>query len=178
MIELNDQVNWRPDHIPPRTLWRLAQKQCGLGALARTLLGDAAANLAVRRLRQNGVFRQRRRAEGAGGQLPRKPWTSTARISTISSLSAPTAAAKCGASQKWRTYGSIQAAPIPPSGMPPLKTSRNGARITPPISSPKPSTRRAAGSTTCLRQERSFTTSRHTAIASALSLFWAKTDRR
>ena len=92
-----------------RPLRQVAGGQRRLGALARALLGDAAADLGVHRrgLRRAGLRRLDRRAAPSAaascrrvGARRRRRSTSTAPTSTTSSSTARPAAARCGASPR------------------------------------------------------------------------------
>ena len=51
MLANNQQINWLPEHIRDGRFGNFLETQCRLGAVARTLLGHAAADLGLRRRR-------------------------------------------------------------------------------------------------------------------------------
>ena len=92
-----------------RALRRLAREQHRLGALARPLLGHAAAHLALRA----GAHALRRLAWKSCASWRRgrclTSWSCTGPTSTMSSSPAPSAAARCAASRRSSTPGSTRA---------------------------------------------------------------------
>ena len=91
----------RDDRLVPRAhqaraLRQVAREQRGLGALARALLGHAAADLALRRGRRPRGLRRLARRDRASAAA-RRPTTCTGPTSTRSCCAASSAAARCAA---------------------------------------------------------------------------------
>ena len=61
MLANNEQINWLPEHIKHGRFGNFLEIERRLGALPRTLLGHAAADLGLRADRQDGSDRQLRR---------------------------------------------------------------------------------------------------------------------
>ena len=134
---------------PARALRRLAREQRGLGAVARALLGDAAADLALRAGPRDGDrFPLRAVVARRPGHCPSS--TRTSRSSTRSAFACPS----CGEAatrvpeviDAWYDSGAM---PFAQWGYHPElgRGSRNSNAPSPPTSSPRRSTRPAAGST-------------------------------
>ena len=144
----------RADRLAPRphqarALRQVARGQRGLGALARPLLGDAAADLGVRGGRLRGAL-LRRLARGPDlARRRRSPTTCTGPTSTRSSCpaSARAAAARCAASPRSPTPGSTRARCPSPSSTTRSRTRSSSRSASPQTSSARGSTRPAAGST-------------------------------
>ena len=75
MLAVNEGIGWHPDHVKTRALRQVARGQRRLGALARALLGHAAAGLGVRvgRVRRAVLRRLDRRAARARRRGARRP---------------------------------------------------------------------------------------------------------
>ena len=147
-----------------RALRRLAREQRRLGALARALLGDAAAGLALR----PGARPRRRLVRRAGGPLGRRACrTPTARSSTRSPSPAPNATGGWRASPRSSTSGSTRER-CPSRSTTRRSSSRSASpRASPPSSSARRWTRRAAGSTRCWPSGPCSSTARRTSTSCA-----------
>ena len=171
LLAVNDGVDWYPEHIQRRPLRQLAREQRRLGALARALLGHAAADLAVRRPATTPrSARSPSSAERAGRDVDRHRSAPAVR-STRSRSPAPT----CGADRErvpevidaWYDSGAM---PFAQWGYhPELGRGDRGVRRlrSPPTSSPRRSTRRAAGSTRSWPRASCTSTRRRTATSCA-----------
>ena len=106
LLAANEQIEWHPEHIKARPLRALAGEQRRLGAVARALLGHAAAGLALRERPRHGD-RLLRRPRAA---LRRAAWrTRTARSATTSRSPATSAARPRRACPRSSTSGSTRA---------------------------------------------------------------------
>ena len=146
-----------------RPLRRVAREQRRLGALARPLLGHAAAGLGVRpRPVARGGDRQLRRARRAvGPAAARRTSIRTSRTSTATPGRAR-AAAPCAARPRSSTPGSTRARCRTRSGTTRSSTRRSSRPTSRPTSSARAWTRPAAGSTRCWRSRRPRSTARPT----------------
>ena len=95
LLAANETVDWHPEHIKHGRFGKLAGEQRRLGALARALLGHAAAGLALRE-RPRRVHRLVRRARGARRRArssdPHRPYVDDVDVRLRAS-----AASRCGA---------------------------------------------------------------------------------
>ena len=151
-----------------RALRRLAAEQRRLGALARALLGHAAAGVALRE-RPRARDRLVRRARGALGRASSP--TTTGRSSTRSRFPCPHGAG-CRRADAARARGDRRVVrlgrdAVRPAPLPVRERGGRSRAASPPTSSARRRTRRAAGSTRCSPSRRCSAAARRTATSSA-----------
>ena len=140
----------------------MARGQRRLGAVPRPLLGHAAADLALRRVRPRHLHRLGRRARRAGRARPRRPRPAPPLRRrrhlrrARRRLRGTGPPARAGARRLVRLgLDAVGPAPLPVRGR-----GRRSTRPSRPTSSARPSTRPAAGSTRCSPSTRSCSTRR------------------
>ena len=152
LLRENETHRLAPRAHQARPLRRLAREQRRLGAVARPVLGHAAAGVALRRLRPRHVHRFGGRARRALGPRPHRPRPAPARTSTTSRSTARSASGRAHRVEPvldaWFDSGSMPAAQF---HYPFEHARRSSSSASPPTSSARRSTRRAAGSTRCSR---------------------------
>ena len=84
MLANNAKINWLPEHIKDGPVRQVSGIERRLGAVARAVLGHAAADLEVREDGQDGSGRQLRRVAGEAGRY-RRPRSGTRRRRRIRS---------------------------------------------------------------------------------------------
>ena len=144
-----------------RALRRLAGEQRRLGALARALLGHAAAGLALRE-RPRGLRSARspssRRCRAQASTTRTGP-TSTTSTFAVRASAASTMRRVPEVIDVWFDSGAM---PFAQHHAPFENAGARSSRASPPTSSARRSTRRAAGSTRCSRSRRCCSTARRT----------------
>ena len=161
-----------------RPLWRVAREQRRLGAVARPLLGHAAAHLALRR-RPRALRGQRRRTAHAGRHAaPRRPRAaSPVRRRRRAALSRVRRrhAARARSDRRLVRFGLDAVRPV---ALPVRQRSVVSASAFRPTSSPRRSTRPGAGSTACSRWPRWSRAAAPTRRCSASATSWTPRARR
>ncbi len=142
-------------------LRQLARKQYRLGGQPRTLLGHAAADLDLRRLRRSRSDRLGRGTERTCWQRYVQTSICIVRMSTRRrGVVRRAAAARCSACPMSPMPGSIRVRCRSRSGIIRSRTARSSSSRNRPTSSPRRSIRRVAGSTRCTRFRRCCSTVR------------------
>ena len=174
------RINWYPDHIKHGRFGELARGQRRLGPVPRPLLGHAAADLALRRLRPRHVRRLGGRAVGAGRARPVRPRPAPAlrRRRDLDAARRRVRGHACGAWPPCSTPGSTRGRCRRPSTTTRSATAGGSRRRSRPTSSARPSTRPAAGSTRCWRSTRWCSARRRTATWCASACSSTRTARR
>ena len=96
LLAANEAIDWYPDHIKHGRFGKLAREQRGLGAVARALLGHAAAGLALRaRAHDASASARSTSSRERGGDAARGPAPALHRRGRASP--ARSAAARCAA---------------------------------------------------------------------------------
>ena len=169
LLAANEPGRLAPRAHQRRALGRLAARQRRLGAVARALLGHAAARVALHERRR--AHPRHRLASTSSRSSRACAWrTRTGPSSTRSASRARSAARACSACPRSSTCGSTRARCRSPSTTRRSRTRSASRRASPPTSSARRSTRRAAGSTRCWPSARCSSTARPTRTSSASGL--------
>ena len=147
LLAANETVDWHPTHIKHGRFGDWLRGQRRLGALARALLGHAAAGLALRgRPRRTciGSFDELEELSGVRLEDPHRPVRRRRRLPVPEC-----SAARCRACPRSSTCGSTRARCRSRSGTRRSRTRSASRSASRPTSSARRSTRRAAGSTRC-----------------------------
>ena len=146
LLAANEAIEWYPFHIKHGPLRQVAREQRRLGAVARALLGHAAAGLALRG-GTRPLRRLDRRAARAGRRRPRRPAQALHRRGDVPLPRLRRRdAARAGGDRRLVRLGrdAVRASSTTRS-----RTRSCSSSASRPTSSARRSTRRAAGSTRC-----------------------------